>query len=74
MIQYTVMEKSVQEVSLFTIQQLVLNLNTSLLELKETEGVYKIQINECKDLCAQMRELLDATTARIKPGESQLSY
>ena len=63
--------------SLGNIQKLVLNLNSSLLELKGTKDEYQIQINECKNLCLQIRELMDATTARIikpKSGESQLSY
>jgi len=70
------MEESViQTTSLSNIQKLVSNLNASLLELKGNKDKYQIQINECKDLCLKIRELMNATTARIvKPGESQLSY
>lgn len=61
--------------SLNDIQKLVSDLNKSLLELKEDKDEYENRINECKGLCNRIRELMDATTARIiTPGESQLSY
>jgi peptidoglycan hydrolase CwlO-like protein len=61
--------------SLTNIQKLVSDLNKSLLELKEEKDEYQNRINECKGLCNRIRELMDATTARIiTPGESELSY
>jgi hypothetical protein len=47
------------------IKKLVTDLNTSLLELKKEKDQYRTQINECRDLCLKIRELMDATTTRI---------
>jgi peptidoglycan hydrolase CwlO-like protein len=61
--------------SLTNIQKLVSDLNKSLLELKEDKDEYESHINECKGLCNRIRELMDATTARIiTTGEPELSY
>jgi len=51
------------------IQELVAGLNSNLLKLKKEKENYQVRIKECKGLCFKIRELMDATTARIIPKQ-----
>ena len=52
---------------LSNIKKLITNLNASLLGLKKEKDQYQAHIGQCKDLCLEIRELMDATTTRIVP-------
>lgn len=52
------------------LKKLITDLNTSLLELKNDRKEYQSHLNECKGLCHKIRELMDATTARIVEPKS----
>lgn len=53
------------------LKKLITDLNTNLLALKQDREEYHTQLNECKGLCHKIRELMDATTARIIEPRSQ---
>jgi cell division protein FtsL len=56
---------SCKQNSLVDIQKLITDLNQSLLELKKEKDDYQSRISECRGLCHEIRELMDATAARI---------
>ena len=54
-----------EETSLGDIQKLMSDLNSSLLELKKEKDEYQSRVSECRGLCHRIKELMNATTARI---------
>jgi hypothetical protein len=55
--------------TLSDIQKLITDLNSSLLELKKEKDKYRSNLTECRGLCHQIRELMDATTTRITKSD-----
>lgn len=55
--------------SISDIQNLLFQLNKSLIELKKEKDEYQTRIDECRGLCIRIKEIMDATTTRFFTAE-----
>lgn len=56
---------------LHKLQNLISQLNNSLLKLTVDRGQYYNEVNACSGLCKEIKELMNATTKRITPDNER---